>query len=55
MVFDLFPQEKKIIKHINCNKLSVVNPNEEEKVYYHVSSTTRQMVYGMLYDQSGET
>ena len=39
VVFDLFPQDKRITKHINCNKLSVANPNEEETEYDNVSST----------------
>ena len=29
LVFDFFPQDKKNVKHIYRNKLSVVNPNEE--------------------------
>ena len=54
MVFDLFPQENNIIKHIYRNKLNVVKPIEGEKEYDHVSSTTRQVLYGMLYEPSGE-
>ena len=51
VVFDFFPQYKKIFKHININKLSVVNPNEEGKEYDHMSSTTRKVVDGRLYYQ----
>ena len=55
MVFDFFPQENKIFKHINSNKLSFIKPNEEEKEYDHVSSTTGQVLDIMIYDPSGET
>ena len=36
------------------NKISVVKPNEEGNYYNHVSSTTRQVVYVMLFDTSRE-
>ena len=29
-MFDFFPQDNKIVKNINLDYLSVVNPNEEE-------------------------
>ena len=55
VVFYLFPQDNKIVKHINCNNINVVHPNEEGNEYDHMSSTSMQLVDGMLYKPSGET
>ena len=51
----IFPQDNKIAKQIYHNNISVVNPNEYGKEYYHGSYATRQVGDGMLYQLSGET
>jgi hypothetical protein len=51
--FDLFPQDKKIIYHIHCNKLAIVQPYEEEKEYDRASSS-EQIREGRLNDKCNE-
>ena len=51
----IFFLKKKIIKHINRNRISVIKPNEDKTEYDHVSYTERQFVDVIIYDPSCET